>query len=90
MIAKKFTSEEQVEIIEKLKKMFPDYDIKMSIDEPSVLKPEYVRFCKKVSEQKADAKVMVGIYDIQNVHIFECYQMVQKKKKTFWERIFSI
>ena len=42
MISKKFTKEEQVEIIEKLKVMFPDYEIKMSIDMPSVVKPEYV------------------------------------------------
>lgn len=89
MISKKFTKEEQVEIIEKLKVMFPDYEIKMSIDMPSVVKPEYVRFCKKTGESKIDGKIMVGIYDIQHVHIFECHQMVSKKK-SFWERITSI
>lgn len=90
MISKKFTPEEVSEIIEKLKKMFPDYEIKMSIDMPSVVSPEYIRFCKKTGESKIDGKIMVGIYDIQYVHIFECSQMVIVKKKTIWERISSI
>ena len=93
MIARKFTSEEITDIIEKLKVLYPDFDIKMSIDRPSVVKPEYVRFCKRTGESKLDGKVMVGIYDIHYVHIFECYQMVSVKKekqKSIWEKIFSI
>jgi hypothetical protein len=88
MISRKFTSEEISEIIEKLKLIFPDYEVEMSLDRPSVVKPEYVRFCKKIGESKLDGKVMVGIYDIQYVHIFECYQMISAvKKKTLWEKI---